>query len=185
MKKAYRFGFLFALLTVFGLFACNENSEEEEIIVNDSPFVGVWNLKSSALGISYDLLDSLDNVIGKRELPIEKETFDNATLEFKENYTALGIINGENGSINTSVYLWEDLGNKLVLRTVNTYEKPIADTMNIAKSDNAVTLTTTRKYRSSFEELIDFYDEELDSTYQVTKRYPAIQNFDITIDIEK
>lgn len=189
MKKTYRFGYLFALLAVFGLFACNENGEEEDVNVNDSPFVGVWNLNTSSVAVTYDLLDSLENVIGKRELPAETEYYKNApthSIEFKENYTALAQVGEINdGPFTTMVYLWEDLGDKLVLRTVNTYEKPISDTMNIAKSGNAVTLTTTRKSKATFSEPVDFYDEELDSTYQVTKRYPAIKYYNITIDIDK
>lgn len=191
MKKTYRFGYLFALLAVCGLFACNENGGEEEVVVNDSPFVGVWNLNTSTVAVTYDLLDSLDNVIGKRELPVETEYYKNAsinTLEFKKDYTALAQVGYEDpkvGPFTTMAYLWQDLGDKLVLRTLNTYEKPYSDTMNIAKNGNAVTLTTTRKADATFKEQVDFYDEELDSTYQVEKSYFAIKYTNITIDIDK
>ena len=189
MKKTYRFGYLFALLAVFGLFACNDNGNEEEIEVNDSPFVGVWNLNTSKIAVTYDLLDSVENVIGKRELPVETEWYKNApihSLEFKADYTALAQVGEMNdGPFTTMVYLWKDLGDKLIMRTLNTYEKPVSDTMDIAKSGNAVTLTTTRKSNATFKEEVDFFDEELDSTYQIEKRYPAIKYTTITIDIDK
>lgn len=189
MKKTYRFGYLFALLAVFGLFACNENGEEEEVVVNDSPFVGVWNLNTSTTAVTYDLLDSLNNVIGKRDLPTETQYYKNAPIhsfEFKTDYTALAQVGDlSEGPFTTMAYLWEDLGDKLVMRTLNTYEKPFNDTMNIVKNGNAVTLTTTRKSNANFSEDVDFYDEELDSTYQIKKSYPAIKYTNITIDIDK
>ena len=186
MKKTYRFGYLFALLAVFGLFACNENgNDDEDIKVNDSAFVGVWNLKSYTTQLSYDLLDSLDNVFRKVVNEPQQTTFDDATIEFMEDYTALSIINGDDGSVTTGSYLWEDLDESLVLRSLYTYQKAVSDTMHIAKSGNAVTLTTTRKANGGYTEKVDYYDEELDSTYQVSKSYNAILYTDITIALDK
>ena len=85
MKKTIRFGYLFALLAVSALFACNQNEDVNNTVVNDSPFVGTWKLKSMATSEKLELLDSLGRVFETIDpWRQNNETYADATIEFKE-----------------------------------------------------------------------------------------------------
>lgn len=189
MKKTYRILSLFALVAIFGLFACNDNSEEEQEEINDSPFVGAWNLKSYNTTQDIELLDSIGNVYKTlKDQNAVSTDYSNATIEFFKNYTAESIIQeGELYTVNA--YQWKDLGNQLVLNSLFTYQDAQLDTMNIARSGNAITLTTTRKSAGNYTEKWDeeYYDIELDSTYEVSKSktYKSRIYTNITINIDK
>ena len=123
MKKTIRFGYLFALLVVSALCACNQNEEEENTIVNDSEFVGKWKLKSMDTNMKVELLDTLGKVTETIDSFTQtNDAYANATIEFKEDWTALSIIR-DGDAITTGAYRWEDLGQKFVLKTYATYHK--------------------------------------------------------------
>lgn len=186
MKKI--FGYLFAILAVSAFFACNDENEDDNKVVNDSQFVGVWKMKSLTTSTRAELLDSVGvNVIKTTDvLKSSNQVFTDATIEFKEDYTALSIIR-DGGNILTGGYKWADLNDKLAFHTYTTYEKVVLDTMNINKSGNTITLTTTRKKSDNYTETFEETVEEEDTTYIVTrsKTYPARMLTDVTIVIEK
>ena len=185
MKKTVKFGYIFAILVASALFACNQNEEENNEVVNDSPFVGTWNLKSMATSTKAELLDTLSKVIETIDpLYQSNETYSKATIEFKEDYTALSIIR-EGDVIETGAYKWEDLGQKLVLKSFATYHKVEIDTFDIAKSGSAVTLKTIRKSDGTYTRDEDFYDEENDTTYAVPHTYNANFFTTVTINFDK
>lgn len=184
MKKTIRFGYLFALLAVSALFACNQNENEDNTIVNDSPFVGTWKLKSMVTNEKLELLDSLGKVIETIDpWKQNNEAYSNATIEFKDDWTALSIIR-DGDAINTGAYKWNDLGDKLELKTYATYQKVQIDTFSIAKSGNAVTLKTLRKDKGTYlrDETIQVDDT---TTTTVSRRYDINHFTGITINIDK
>ena len=185
MKKTIRFGYLFALLVVSALFACNQNEDEDNTKVNDSQFVGTWKLKSMATRVKVELLDTLGKVTEPIDpLSEETENYANATIEFKEDWTALSIIR-DGDAIETGAYKWEDLGQKFVLKTYATYQKVQTDTFDITKNGSAVTFKTIRKSDGTFVRDEDYYDAENDTTYQVPRSYNVNAYTTITINIDK
>lgn len=185
MKKTFRFGYLFALIAVTALFACNQNEEEENTIVNNSEFVGTWKLKNIGSSMKVELLDTLGKVTETIDPYTQKnDTYANATIEFKEDWTALSIIRDGN-AIETGAYKWEDLGQQFVLKTYATYQKVQIDTFDISKSGNAVTFKTIRKDDIKLTRDEDFYDAENDTTYQVSRTYDAKTYTTVTINIDK
>ena len=185
MKKTVKIGYLFALLTISALFACNQNEDDNNEVVNDSQFVGTWNLKSIATSTKMELLDTLSKVKETID-PFDQttNTYPKATIEFKEDYTALSIIR-DGDAIETGAYKWEDLGQKFVLKTYATYEKVAIDTFDIAKNGNAVTLKTIRKNNGTYTRDEDFYDAENDTTYAVPRTYNVNLYTTVTINIDK
>jgi len=184
MKKTIRFGYLFALLAVSALFACNQNEEDDNIVVNDSPFVGTWNLKSMATSNKVELLDSLGKVFETLDpYAPTNEVYPKATIEFKEDYTALSIIR-DGDDITTGAYKWEDLGEKMVLKSYATYQKVQIDTFDISKSGNAVTFKTLRKSKSKFnkEEIVQVNDSTQETEI---KTYDSNVYTTVTINIDK
>lgn len=185
MKKTFRFGYLFALIAVTALFACNQNEEEDNTVVNDSAFVGTWKLKSVDKSTKAELLDTLGKVTETIDPYMhENETYANATIEFKEDWTALSIIRDGN-TIETGAYKWEDLGQQFVLKTYATYQKVQIDTFDISRSGSAVTFKTIRKDDIKLTRNEDFYDEENDTTYQIPRTYDAKTYTTVTINIDK
>lgn len=185
MKKTIRFGYLFALLAISALFACNQNEEEENTIVNDSEFVGTWKLKSMGTSMKVELLDTLGKVSETIDpFTQNTDTYANATIEFKEDWTALSIIR-DGDAIETGAYRWEDLGQQFVLKTYATYQKVQIDTFDISKSGNAVTFKTIRKGDGRLTRDEDFYDAENDTTYQVPRSYDIKTYTTVTINIDK
>ena len=185
MKKTIRFGYLFALLVVSALCACNQNEEEENTIVNDSEFVGKWKLKSMDTNMKVELLDTLGKVTETIDPFTEtNDTYANATIEFKEDWTALSIIR-DGDAIETGAYKWEDLGQKFVLKTYATYHKVQIDTFDITKSGTAVTFKTLRKGDGTLTRDEDYYDAENDTTYQVPRSYNIKTYTTVTINIDK
>jgi len=184
MKKTIRFGYLFALLAVSALFACNQNEEDDNIVVNDSPFVGTWNLKSMATSNKVELLDSLGKVFETLDPYAQTNVaYPKATIEFKEDYTALSIIR-DGDDITTGAYKWEDLGEKMVLKSYATYQKVQIDTFDISKSGNAVTFKTLRKSKSKFnkEEIVQVNDSTQETEI---KTYDSNVYTTVTINIDK
>ena len=184
MKKTIRFGYLFALLAVSALFACNQNEDVNNTVVNDSPFVGTWKLKSMATSEKLELLDSLGRVFEAIDpWRQNNETYADATIEFKEDYTALSIIR-DGDAISTGAYKWKDLGEKLELKSYATYQKVQIDTFSIAKSGNAVTLKTLRKDKGTLfrDEIVQVDDT---TTTTVSRRYDVNHFTDVTINIDK
>jgi len=184
MKKTIRFGYLFALLAVSALFACNQEEEEDNVVVNDSEFVGTWKLKSINTSTKVELLDSLGNVFETLD-PFSQtnDAYSDATIEFKEDYTALSVIR-DGDAITTGGYKWEDLGEKMILKTFATYQKVQIDTFDIAKSGTAVTLKALRKQKATHyrDEIIQVDDT---TTATVTRQYNSNYYTNITISIDK
>jgi len=184
MKKTIKFGYLLALLVVPALFACNPDDENENEVVNDSAFVGTWKLKSMDISTKIEVLDSLGKVTETIDpWSHENPTYTNATIEFKEDYTALSVIR-DGDAITTGAYKWEDLGEQLVLKSYTTYEKVQTDTFAVAKSGTAVTLKTQRKEKTIFQrgETVQVDDS---TTTTVTRRYNANLFTNVTINIDK
>ena len=184
MKKTIKFGYLFALLAVSALFACNQNEEEENTVVNNSEFVGTWNLKSIATTTKIELLDSLSKVIETIDPLVQvNNTYSKATIEFKEDYTALSVIR-DNDAIVTGAYKWEDLGQKFVLKTYATYQKVQTDTFDITKNGNTVTFKTLSKTDGTYtrDEIIQVDDT---TTNVVPRTYNVNRYTTVTINIDK
>lgn len=185
MKTMHKFGYLFAIVAVSSLFACNGNEIEDEKVVNDSPFVGTWNVKDWNIGVTYEVLDSLNQPTGqKREGTVVISPTTNDVIEFKEDYTALRSYNQDNGP-RLDAYKWKDLGEELVLTSFQTYQKTAIDTFAVKKSGSEVVLTAQRKAKAVIKLPEDYYDVENDTTYTVFKNYNADEYTDITVTLAK
>lgn len=187
MKRTYRFGYLFALVAVAALFACNEDEEENNVVVNDSQFVGNWNLKSTQDIQIWEVLDSAGNVIKTLDPFVTGESYNNAVIKFFTNYTATSIINKENGEKSLGSYRWEDLKDdkKFVLNTYTTYNKVQIDTFDVVRNGNTVEFSKNYQSNGGYAENELVYDEELDSTILVRKQYDAIIKGTTKITIDK
>lgn len=184
MKTLHKFGYLFALLSVGALFACNQTEEDDNTVVNDSPFVGTWNVTDWKIQSTVEMLDSMGNVIRTFDPTVTSSNTQNDKIDFKADYTALRTYDAETGP-RLDAFKWNDLGEDLVLYSFQTYEKTAIDTFSVKHAGSTVTLNTMRKNKTRVEIEEEFNDTVNDTIFMVSKFYDGNIYHDITITLDK